>query len=63
MGDASGTVNGLEIKIISTIDSEAFKTTILIHYINLFYFTKFFSCCENMKKGVVNAMSQGMVYT
>ena len=59
MGDASDTVNGLEIKIISAIDSEAFKTTILIPYINLFYFTKFFSCCEKMKKGVVNAIGSG----
>ena len=41
VGDASGTGNGLEMKITSEIydseiDSKAFKTTILISYIDLF---------------------------
>ena len=47
VGEASGPGNGLKMKITTEIDSETFKTTILIPNIDLF--------CEIMKKGVVNA--------
>ena len=64
VGGISGTGNSLEMKITSKIDSEAFKTTILMPYIDLLsstykYFTNFLSCCERVKRGVVNARGPG----
>ena len=51
------------MKMTSKFDSEAFKTTILIPYVHMFilyrYSNKFFSCCNRMKEGVVNARGSG----